>query len=107
MTEDQIERRVETRMNTLDRQFMSGELSQTEYDLAVKELDQWAKDQLDRDQTLYTAKRYQVTTNALMRDAARPYIVIDTWCQSVKGRYETMTKAKARARTLNSRNGGK
>jgi hypothetical protein len=51
--------------------------------------------------------RYQVTTNVLMRDAARPFIVIDTWCQSVKGRYETMAKAKARARTLNSRNGGK
>jgi hypothetical protein len=52
-------------------------------------------------------KRYIVTQNVLMRDASRPFVVVDTWCQSVKGRYETMAKAQARMRTLNSRNGGK
>lgn len=45
MTEDQIERRVESRMNSLDRQLMSGSLSQKDYEREVKALDQWAADQ--------------------------------------------------------------
>jgi hypothetical protein len=43
MTEDQIERRVETRMNALDRKLLMGVLTQDDYDLAVKQLDQWAQ----------------------------------------------------------------
>ena len=45
MTEDQIERAVERRMDALDRHLMSGELSQAKYDLAVCELDEWAEEQ--------------------------------------------------------------
>lgn len=45
MTEEQIERRVESRMDALDRKLMRGELTQTDYDKAVSELDAWASEQ--------------------------------------------------------------
>ena len=43
MTEDQIERCVESRMDSFDHMFMSGRLSQAEYDAKVKELDAWSR----------------------------------------------------------------
>ena len=45
MTADEIERRVEKMTDALDRQLMSGVLPQKEYDIAVKELAQWAERQ--------------------------------------------------------------
>jgi hypothetical protein len=42
MTEEQIERQVEIRMDRLDRQLMNGGLSQNSYDMAVEDLDKWA-----------------------------------------------------------------
>jgi len=46
VTEDQIERAVERRMDVLDRHLMSGELTTDRYMLAVCELDEWAAEQL-------------------------------------------------------------
>lgn len=45
MTEDQIERRVEMIMDSLDARLMSGSLSQSEYDQEVKRLNDWAEEQ--------------------------------------------------------------
>jgi hypothetical protein len=45
MTEEQIERIVERRMDSLDRQLMNGQLSQADYDILVQELDAWASRQ--------------------------------------------------------------
>jgi len=47
LNEDQIERQVEWAMNRLDRKFMNSDMSQEEYDKAVKELDTWANQQYD------------------------------------------------------------
>jgi hypothetical protein len=52
MTEEQIERQVEIRMNRLDRQLMTGGLSQNSYDMAVEDLDRWALAQ-------YRERKYQ------------------------------------------------
>lgn len=49
LTEDQIERHIELRMDRLDRKFMNSEMTQEEYDKRVKELDAWA-DQQFRDE---------------------------------------------------------
>ena len=43
LSEEQIERQVEWRMDSLDRQLMDGSLSQSDYDLAVKRLDAWSE----------------------------------------------------------------
>lgn len=45
MTEAQIERKVESYMDRLDRQLMRNEITQTVYDREVKALDKWAKGQ--------------------------------------------------------------
>lgn len=45
MTEDQIERRVERMMNHLDRVFLNGDISQSDYNKAVKDLSHWADSQ--------------------------------------------------------------
>ena len=45
MDEREIEMRVEVKMNTLDRQFRRGAVSQSEYDQAIKDLDKWANEQ--------------------------------------------------------------
>ena len=45
MTEDQIERRVERRVDILDSALMSGRLTQAEYDDEMKRLHNWADDQ--------------------------------------------------------------
>lgn len=43
MTESQIELQVEMKMNSLDRQLMSGSLSEDQYDREVRKLDKWAE----------------------------------------------------------------
>jgi hypothetical protein len=48
MTEDQIERRVERIMDTLDARLMSGSLSQSDYDQEVKRLRAWAERQYQK-----------------------------------------------------------
>ena len=48
MTEDQIERRVETQTNALDRALMSDRLTQAAYDDLMAELDAWAERELKR-----------------------------------------------------------
>jgi hypothetical protein len=45
MTEDQIEAKVESEINRLDRQLMDGKITQEEYDDAVYILDRWADQQ--------------------------------------------------------------
>ena len=47
MTEDQIEREVERKMDRLDTQLMGGVISQSYYDEAVRVLDKWAQQQVD------------------------------------------------------------
>jgi hypothetical protein len=47
MTADQIERRVERRMDLLDRHFLAGRLTQAEYDSEVKALNKWAEKQYE------------------------------------------------------------
>jgi hypothetical protein len=42
MTEDQIERKVQYATDRLDRRFMTGKLSQAEYDHEIMVLDKWA-----------------------------------------------------------------
>lgn len=48
MTEEQIERRVESRMDSLDARLMSGRLSQAEYDAETRKLSRWADEQYKR-----------------------------------------------------------
>jgi hypothetical protein len=43
LTEDQIERRVETMMNHLDAVFVSGGMTQENYDKAVADLNRWSE----------------------------------------------------------------
>ena len=43
MTESQIEMQVESKMNSLDRQLMSGSISEDQYDREVRKLDKWAE----------------------------------------------------------------
>lgn len=45
MTEEQIERRAEREMDRLDKQLLSGALTQAEYDEEVRELDRWAREE--------------------------------------------------------------
>jgi CO dehydrogenase/acetyl-CoA synthase beta subunit len=45
MTEEQIERIAERRMNMLDRNYIVGNINQDQYDQLVKDLDDWAKDE--------------------------------------------------------------
>jgi hypothetical protein len=49
-------------------------------------------------------KRYQIKPASQISDA---HYVIDTWTKEGQGFYMTKAQAQARARTLNSRNGGK
>lgn len=102
MTEDQIERMVEQKMNRLDNRLMRNELSQDAYELAVKALDQWAEELFA---TKPQAKRYQVVP--IYQGQTLVYTAWDTETATRLGTYPTSAKAKARVRTLNSRNGGK
>ena len=45
MTEEQIERRVEKMVDHLDRVFLSGAMSQADYDEEMRSLDEWAREQ--------------------------------------------------------------
>lgn len=45
MTEEQIERIAESRMDSLDSRLMSGKLSQSEYDAETRKLNRWCEDQ--------------------------------------------------------------
>lgn len=45
MTEDQIERIVEQRTDALDRRFLAGYLTRTEYDAEARLIDRWATEQ--------------------------------------------------------------
>jgi hypothetical protein len=42
MTEDQIERAVERKVDSLDARFMAGTMTQSEYDAAMKAISAWA-----------------------------------------------------------------
>lgn len=46
MTEDQIERRVERAVNHLDHAFMRGQVTRENYDIAMRQLHQWAEREL-------------------------------------------------------------
>jgi hypothetical protein len=43
MTEAEIERVAERRMNMLDRNLLVGNINQAQYDQLVKDLDEWTK----------------------------------------------------------------
>lgn len=45
MTEDQIERSAEREMDILDRLFLSGRLTQEQYDREVRELNEWCEEE--------------------------------------------------------------
>jgi len=45
LSEDLIERRVERHMDHLDRLYLAGEITRKNYDLAVRDLHQWAEAQ--------------------------------------------------------------
>lgn len=45
MTEDQIERAVERRINVADRAFMRGDINQEQYDQLIRDIDAWSKEQ--------------------------------------------------------------
>jgi hypothetical protein len=47
MTTEQIERRVEKSTDRIDSRFMSGELSQEQYDAEMKALSAWADEQYE------------------------------------------------------------
>jgi hypothetical protein len=55
MSEEQIERLVEKRMDALDRSLMKGTMHQAEYDVEVKRLDRWAQQQYDKPASLRSA----------------------------------------------------
>lgn len=43
MTEDQIERKVERYIDHLDRVFLNGDMTQDNYDKAIREIHEWAE----------------------------------------------------------------
>jgi hypothetical protein len=45
MTEEQIERTAERRMNMLDRHLLVGNINQEQYDQLVQDLDNWSKEE--------------------------------------------------------------
>ena len=52
MSEEQIERRVETGMDVLNRQYMDGRITTAEYENGVRRLSQWASQQYHRLRTI-------------------------------------------------------
>ena len=48
MTEEQIERHVERKIDALDRLFLAGGYTQPEYDAAIRAVDAWAAEQYQR-----------------------------------------------------------
>ena len=47
LTEEQIERAVQIRMDALDRRLINGELREENYERLVRALDDWAKAQYE------------------------------------------------------------
>lgn len=45
MTEDQIERVVERRIDAIDKRYLAGELTEEDYREKIREVDEWAKRQ--------------------------------------------------------------
>lgn len=43
MTEEQLERAVERKVNSLDARFMNSKMTQAEYDAEMKEINDWAE----------------------------------------------------------------
>jgi len=52
VTEEMIERAVESKVNTLDRKFMKSNMTQEDYDQKMREINEWADAQ-------YNAAEYQ------------------------------------------------
>jgi hypothetical protein len=48
MTEQEIERTAERRMNMLDRNLIVGNINQEQYDQLVRDLDNWAKSEYQK-----------------------------------------------------------
>ena len=48
MTEEQIERRAESRVDELDRAFLKGLLTQEQYNAGIRGIDVWALRELSR-----------------------------------------------------------
>lgn len=61
MTEEQIERSVERKINALDARFMTTNMPQAEYDAAIKQIHEWA----DRE---YRFRDREVTGGFAWRD---------------------------------------
>jgi hypothetical protein len=47
-SEEQIERKVERAIDRLDAALMSGKLTQAEYDVRVKSVNEWADDSMEQ-----------------------------------------------------------
>jgi hypothetical protein len=45
MTEKEIEREAERRMDTLDRHLLAGVITQLQYELSVHDLEKWSKEE--------------------------------------------------------------
>lgn len=58
MTEDQIERRVEARVDLLDSLLISGRLTQAEYAEEMKRLNDWAEEQYRVKKSLKKQKEF-------------------------------------------------
>ena len=43
LTEDQIERAVQTKVDSADAAFLRGDMTQERYDARMKEIDRWAE----------------------------------------------------------------
>ena len=52
VTEEMIERAVESKVNSLDRKFMKSDMTQEDYDQKMREINEWADAQ-------YNAAEYQ------------------------------------------------
>lgn len=48
MTEDQIERAVERMIDKADKKFLSGEMTDTEYDMEISIINRWSKEEYKR-----------------------------------------------------------
>lgn len=67
MTEDQIERTAERRMNALDKRFHKTAMTVAEYDAAVREIDLWVFAQLDAARDASTSSRPNAPRPTLIR----------------------------------------
>lgn len=72
MTEDQIERYAEQAMNGLDRRYMKGELTEAQYEKAVRELNEKTKRMYAGDTRSNPAKRPSKKTRPVIHRAGLP-----------------------------------